>query len=181
MKSILTLFLVLCSCVILGQTKYPSRQEVEKIIKLTINQKITDKNPVCEYGQCGEWWTANKDSLFQKSDTIKFYNSSNIVYNDTNFCTSLVWDFGNGNSFYDSQAQMCQEPPTRTIKGSVFPGKDKVRIPNRYGVSSQNNRTYITTLVDTAIFETFEVIGLDKTVQKNLGDNSYVLTLVRQK
>lgn len=181
MKSILTFLFVLYSCAILGQTKYPSRQDVEKIIELIINQKMTDKNPACEYGQCGEWWTANKDSLFHKSDTIKFYNSSNIVYNDTNFCTSLVWDFDHGNSFYDSQAQMCQEPPIRTIKGSGFPGKYKVRIPNRYKVSSQNNRTYITILVDKTIFSTFEVIELEKKVQINLGDNSYVMTLVRQK
>ena len=181
MKFILTLFSILFLCVLFGQIKYPSRQEIEKIIKLTISQKITAKNPACEYGQCGEWWAADKDSLFFKSDTIRLYNSSNIVYNDTNFCTSLVWDFGKNNSFDETKAQMCQEPPIRTIKGGGFLGQDKVRVPNKYDVISQNDRTFITILVDTAIIETFEVIGLQKTVQKNLGDKSYVLTLVRQK
>ena len=76
---------------------------------------------------------------------------------------------------------MYQEPPIRTIKGGGFLGQDKVRVPNKYDVISQNDRTFITILVDTAIIETFEVIGLQKTVQKNLGDKSYVLTLVRQK
>lgn len=181
MKFILTLFLILFSSVVFGQIKYPGRQDVEEIIKLTISQKMTDKNPACEYGQCGEWWAANKDSLFFKSDTIRLYNSSNIVYNDTNFCTSFVWDFCNSNSFNETKAQMCQEPPTRTIKGSGFLGQDKVRVPNKYDVISQNDRTFIAILVDTAIFETYEVIGLQKTVQKNLGDKSYMLTLVRQK
>jgi hypothetical protein len=76
---------------------------------------------------------------------------------------------------------MCQEPPTRSIKGGAFLGQDKLRTPNRYDVIFYNNKTFVNILVDTAIFETFEVVSLEKTTQKNLGDKSYVLTLVRQK
>ena len=100
----------------MGQSEYPGKKEVEKVIKLTIGQKLTKKNSSCEYGQCGEWWTANKDSIFYKTDTLKFYNSSNIVDTDTSFCISLVWDFDNANNFNESRAKMCQEPTTRSVK-----------------------------------------------------------------
>lgn len=181
MKSLFTLTLILSFNLLFGQQTYPTKEDVYKVIKLTISQKITKNNSSCEYGQCGEWWTANNDSLFYKKDTLKFYNSSNIVYGDTTFCNSLVWDFSNNETFSDSKAQMCQEPPTRTIKGGFFPGHEKIKMPNKYEVSVRNNKTFIDILVDTAIFETFEVVGLGKTTQKNLGDKSYVLTLVRQR
>jgi len=182
MKSILTLSFSFCYCFLFGQSEYPSKLEIEKVIKLTISQKMTDKNPSCEHGQCGEWWTANKDSIFYKSDTLKFYNSSNIVYNDTSFCTSLVWDLGDGNIFNNSQANMCEEPPTRTIKAGAFLSgqKDNVTIPNRYGIDSRTKITYVIIYADQAIFSTYKVIGLKKTTQQNLGDKSYCLTLVRQ-
>lgn len=185
MKLIFTLTLTLIYCSILGQSKYPTKQDVEKVINLTISQKITDKNPSCEYGQCGDWWTANKDSIFYKSDTLKFYNSSNIVYDDTTFCTSLIWNFGKENTFNYSEAQMCQEPPTRTIniniRGILSGQKNEEIIPNRYKIVLQNSRTFIEIYTDQKVFEIYKVIELTKTTQANLGDKSYLLTLVRQK
>jgi hypothetical protein len=182
MKLIITFTLISFHSFAFGQLRLPTQQEVEKVIRLAISQKMTDKNSYCEYGQCGEWWTANSDSIFYKSDTVKFYNSSNIVYSDTTFCASLVWDFDKGNAFYNSQANMCQEPPTRTIKAGPFLSgqNNTVKIPNRYKVVFKDNQTYIITYVDQAVFETFKVIELTKTTQSNLGDKSYVLTLVRQ-
>lgn len=182
MKSILTLYFSLCCCFVFGQTKYPSKHEFENIIQLTISQKITDKGPSCEYGQCGEWWTANKDSLFYKSDTVKFYNSSNIVYSDTSFCTSVVWDLGNRNTFNESQAKMCEEPPTRSIKvGAFVSGQNSnATIPNRYGIISRDTMTYIILYADQTVFSTYKVIDLQKTTKQNLGNKSFCVTLVRQ-
>jgi hypothetical protein len=183
MMPFLTLALALTFGIASGQTTNPSKSDIEKVIKLTITQKMTRENIACEYGQCGEWWTANKDSIFYKSDTVKFYNSSNIVYGDTTFCTSLVWDFENGNAFNDSQAQMCQEPPTRTIKAVPFLSgqKNYVKTPDRYAITSKDDKTFIVLFSDKNVIETFRVIDLTKTTQQNLGDKSYVLTLVRQK
>lgn len=182
MKPLLTLLFAFSYHFALGQLKYPSKQEVDKIIGLTISQKMTKENPSCEYGQCGEWWTANKDSTFYKADTVKFYNSSNIVYNDTSFCTSLVWDLGNGNTFNDSQANMCEEPPTRTIKALAFLSgqKGNVAMSNKYETISKDNMTYVIIYADQTVVATYKVIDLKKTTQQNLGDKSFCLTLVRQ-
>ncbi|RZK11202.1 MAG: hypothetical protein EOO43_19520 [Flavobacterium sp.] len=182
MKLIITFGLISSHCFAFGQIKLPTKQEVEKVIKLAISQKMTDKNISCSYGQCGEWWTANSDSIFYKSDIIKFYNSSNIVYSNPTFCTSVVWDFDKKDVFYSSEANMCQEPPTRSLKAGAFlSGNDAVKIPNRYKVLLKNNQAYIVTYVDQVVYETFKVIELRKTTQSNLGDESFVLTLVRQK
>lgn len=183
MKSLLVFTLTLTCGIASGQLTNPSKADIDEVIKLTISQKMTKKNTSCEHGQCGEWWTANKDSIFHKSDTLRFYNSSNIVYGDTAFCTSLVWDFENGNVFNDSQAQMCEEPPTRTVKvGAFLSGqKNKVKIPNRYKITSKDGKTFIVLYSDQEVFETFIVIDLTKTTQQNLGDKSYVMTLVKQK
>jgi hypothetical protein len=182
-KLIFTFALTSVYCFALGQSKLPNLKDVKNVISLTISQKMTSTNPSCEYGQCGEWWTANKDSLYYKSDTLKFYNSSNIAYSDTAFCTSLVWSFEKENTFNNSEAQMCQEPTTRSIKVGQFlsGGKERVEIPNRYKVISKDNTVFIIIYVDQRVFETFKVIELTKTIQKNLGDKSYILTLTRQK
>lgn len=183
MKSLLVLTLTLTCGIALGQLTKPSKADIDNVIKLTISQKTTKKNTSCEYGQCGEWWTANKDSIFYKSDTIRFYNSSNSVYGDTSFCTSVVWNFENENVFSDSQAQMCEEPPTRAVKvGAFLSGqKNKVKIANSYKITSKDGKTFIVLYSNQEVVETFIVIDLTKTTQQNLGDKSYVMTLLRQK
>ena len=93
MKLIITFSLISFNCFAFGQLRLPTEQDVQKVINLVISQKMTGRNSSCEYGQCGEWWAANGDSIFYKSDTVRIYNSSNIVYSDTIFCTSLVWNF----------------------------------------------------------------------------------------
>jgi hypothetical protein len=181
MKFITVFSLMVFSFCLFGQSAPPSKKEVEGVIKLARSQKITKKNIACEYGKCGEWWAANTDSMFYRSDTVRFYNSSNITSQASSFCVSMVWDFEKKNKFYFSMAQNCKEPPSRTLKGKMRDQNNKINIPNQYNIVLKNNETFIVIKANRVIVEMYKVIALAKTTQENLGNDSYVLTMIRQK
>ena len=165
---------------VVGQMKYPSKLNVVKVINLTITQKPNSKNNhSCELGQCGEWWISDDNSGFYKGDTLKLYNSGNIAYNDKNVCHFKIWDFVNENLFSETEAEMCTEPPTITIM-NISPSIQKSQ-PNKYQIIDNGNICFINIYVDNTILKSYKVIDLLKTTENNLGNNSYVLKIARQK
>lgn len=164
-------------CFALGQSVFPMKSEVEKAIWLTISQKITQDHPGCEYGRCGEWWAANNDSLFYRSDTVKFYNSSNIADTDPAFCNSIVWVFKNTNSFFLRKAQRCQEPPTISVNVN---GRNAEETES-FLLISQNDATYIVINEERLDRIKYKVIGLVKFNQKDAGTGTFCITLAREK
>ena len=180
MKSLL---IFLCHSLLvsaIAQTNVPTKQKVEQVIKITINQKLTDKNTSCANGLCGEWWANNKNGCFNKTDTIKIYNSSNFASIDSNYCSFRIWEFSSFNKFSQSGAEMCHEPPLLTFETNFDLAKKKMKriTPNKYLVLQKDSLVFIITYIDKVPFEKYKVIGIEQ--KKDYNENYYYLTLVRQ-
>lgn len=182
MKTVALLFLLFMSDISFAQSKRLSKQDLLNVLHLTIDQKPRPQNNnSCSNGLCGEWWSPNKDNQFYKSDTVRFYNSSNFYSVDSSCCSFKIWEFGKKNKFSRTGAEICNEPPLRTFEGPIsFDGKKhKRKIPNKFNVFQKNGLLFIETLMDNVLVEKYKVINIQK--NDTLDENAYILTLVRQK
>jgi hypothetical protein len=88
-----------------GQTFQPTKRELIKAFKNSIEQKkrnvlYTNSNP---------WIMDNKDSSYFKSDTLVFVNF-NKEFNHSRICNPLNWTFYKKDRFVISSGNYCDEP-----------------------------------------------------------------------
>jgi hypothetical protein len=87
------------------------------VINLAISQRISSNTKSSKNGFDGQWYTHNKDSAFYKNDTLRFYNTSSIMYNSKNVvkgkiysCTFKVFEFLQLNKVSQHSFNICKDP-----------------------------------------------------------------------
>ncbi len=189
MKYILLSFFSFAFFLSYGQGKNPVKKELVRVFTITMNQQISENNGSCENGLCGEWVTNNKDSAFYKHDTLRLYNSSNIMYDTNHYCNFKVLVFSTLNRVLQHSIEICHEPPMSTMEipfgRSQLKGQkkwNKVPVaPEKYRIIEKDSAVFLILYTDYIIFHTFKVIGIGNHDSTAYGDQSFVITLVRER
>lgn len=155
-----------------GQISRPTKAQLFKIFKSSINQD--NKMPY------DSWLIPNKDSSFNKSDTLYLYDVSNYFNNGyignyyiqaKNCCDFVSWNFYRKNAFTQVKQNRCAGWT------KVVTNKDFYTIV----LSEQNNQTLLKVFHDKSLVAIFNVIAFEEVnLFKNERTNKK-LTLVRQK
>ncbi len=189
MRILLIVLSLLTNFFLYGQVNSPGKTAVLEVIKQGIHQKPGYKNGnSCENGLCGEWFTKNRDSSFYKDDTLKIYNSSNIMYDTNHYCYFKIWEFARSNKFSQHGIEICHEPPVSTMEASFsmefFTGNNKWKripiAPENYKVVQKDNVAFIILYTGQKVFGKYKVTDISGYNTAAFGDKSFVITLVRQ-
>jgi hypothetical protein len=174
-----------------GQSLSLDKKELLRVLNLTISQKLSTKKTSCENGLCGEWFINNKDSAFYKFDTLRIYNSSNIMYDTNHYCNFKVWEFSKLNKFSQHSIEICHEPPISRIEGTCsvrviqIKGQKKFTkistAPEEYKIIERDGSTFLLLYTGNKIFYTFKVIEINNHNSILYSDQSFMIMLVRQR
>src|SRR4051812_30360238 len=85
-----------------GQNKYPTKKQLQK--SLTRNTKLNG-----HIYNSTNWFTLQSDSSYQTTDTLVFFNNSDLRYGKF-ICNYIDWNFYKKNAFWVQKVQLCQEP-----------------------------------------------------------------------
>jgi len=156
MKIILTLiFLLVCINVGFCQNLSPTRHQVTKLFKSSIDQESKKSISVGN----SAWTICNQDSAFFKADTLRLYNNLNYFYQISTCCKFILWTFYKKNAFVLSGMQVCKEPASSSIRTEYY----KIRY---FG---DKKELYMVVLDRKRQPEFFRVIGLQEI---GLADNN---------
>jgi hypothetical protein len=133
-------------------------------------QNVFEQSLNAEKHMGGRWTACNKDSMFFKADTVRFYNSANYMHGFS-CCHYINWRFTDRYSFRRNLTEYCSEPPGETV---YFNNGDPFTI--RYISHGHDLEIHI---YQKDITESrFRVLSLDKITLQD-GQDCDVLTLLR--
>jgi hypothetical protein len=170
-----------------GQHPGLGKKELLKVINITMNHKLNAYN-ACENGLCGEWYTSNKDSAFYRNDTVRIYNTSNIMYDTNHYCNFKVLELSRANKFSQHSIDICHEPPISTIEGTYSINLSKGQkkgtkiptAPENYRIVEKDSSTFLLLYTGSKIFYKFKLLEISNNDVASYGEQSFVITFVRQ-
>lgn len=148
MKYIFTLFFALSINWGLCQELSPSKHQLSKLFKLSIDQ---ESKKTISVGN-NAWTICNQDSSFFKSDTIRIYSNINYFYQKGACCKFIQWTFYKKNAFVQSDLQVCIEPSSSSILNKYY----------TIEFLSGKKELYLFILNSDNAFELFRVINLQE-------------------
>jgi len=160
MRYCIFLFLLVLTSIILGQNP--------KLLKKEIQERLIES--IDKYSLTNEWYICNKDSSYYLSDTIKIFNHVNYLYDPSNCCSFVCWDFKNKSIFHLREIFICQEPPI-----------GKVIFNNKYKISWESDKNELVLLKKNYLnrVEKFIVLDFREVALWNKIQTCFVLTLKR--
>lgn len=148
MKIRLTIVLVISILTtnLYSQTEFVTKKEVRRIIKegFSISSDYSDA-----------WGACNDDSLYFKTDTIKFYNNSNYFYQVGHCCQFVEWQFFMRKVIRRQEYQRCIEPPRISVASFFY---------FKYKIVKKKNIIIIKTFRKDNFIESFKVVRIENVI-----------------
>jgi hypothetical protein len=146
MVKLTLIFIIILTNNLYSQTDLVAKKQVRRIIKLGLSSRS---------GHDDTWFACNDDSLYFKSDTIRFYNSGNYFYKFEHCCQFVEWQFFKRNVIQRQESQWCKEPPC-TFVASL--------ISFKYKILKRKNKLILKTYRKDNCTVSFIIIGIENVI-----------------
>jgi hypothetical protein len=177
-----------------GQNNNVTKKQLVEVINLTINQRINFNTKQSENGFYAVWYTNNNDNVYSTIDTLRLYNSKNIMDDGVYHCEFKILEFSKLNKFSDKSFNNCADPRMTQAESEARNrvGMDKVSmeklqklydryIPKQYKIIEKGGDVLLVLFTGKKVFRIFKLEDIRNYNAEKLGKDSYVITLVRQK
>jgi hypothetical protein len=194
MKVLFFFVFLLASFVSFGQNKGLTKKQLLDVINVTINQKAHLNTEANENGFYGQWYSNNEDNAFLTSDTLKLYNSKNVMEDSIYKCLYKILEFSKGNKFSQRSFNKCADPrmtqaetDARNNIGMDKESKKKFDklikgyVPQQYKIVEKSSDVFLMLHSENRVLYSFKLYDVSNYNDYKLGKDSYVITLVRQK
>lgn len=166
LKIIILPCLLLTASVLSGQQVEPQM----KVLKRFFGVRVERFRPF------GDWFACNDDSAFYKLDTVHLYGQESYHYHSGGCCIFTEWYIRSHHQLLSDELNLCHEPPTRIgSRYSEQVPKSRIRLKERH------SNIYIVITRGSHELYRFRVIAIGTIELWEGGDNSTVLTLVRER
>ena len=150
-----------------GQIKSPTKKELLKTFKQSVqqNKKI--------HTISNSWVVCNKDSSFYNSDTIQLVNNENYYYHSDDCCYFVDWTFYSKDKFVQTKIDICKEPTSTSVTNAN----------DNYNVSLTNTGQdlVMTTANSINLTQRYKVLSIGKIKIGTEENLTVVITLLRLK
>lgn len=116
----------------------------------------------------GVWITCNNDSLFYKSDTVKFYHDINYQY-EANCCHYVIWKIEKSKKMTIENSFICTEPG----RNEYLNFKERIKIVKK------NSKQVLIVKRDGKILDTFLLLNFKSKRIERYPYDTKIMTLRR--
>jgi hypothetical protein len=171
-----------------------TKKQLLEVINLTSNQRMNLNTNPSENGLYGQWYTNNNENAFLMIDTVRLYNSKNIMDDRVYYCEFKILEFSKRNKFLQYSYNKCGDPQMTQAetdaRNNDLMGKDwkkkfdkllRSYLPDQYKIIEKDSDIFLVIFKVNKVSYSFKLDDISNYNTEKLGKDSYVITFIRKR